>query len=70
MPSTPRKPIEQIGTEIEQINRMLVAIKNDIQEIKEYIKTKNIVPDKTPKGSYGWSQTTDPTEKIGSGWFF
>ena len=56
MPSTPRKPIEQIGTEIEQINRMLIAIKKDIEEIKEYIKPKIIQP--------------DPTEKIGSGWFF
>jgi len=56
MPSTPRKPIEQIGTEIEQINRMLVAIKKELSEIKEYIKTKNIVE--------------DPTEPIGKGWFF
>ena len=55
MPSTPRKPIEQIGTEIEQINRMLIAIKKDIQEIKEYIK---------PKPEPG------PTEPIGGGWFF
>ena len=55
MPSTPRKPIEQIGTEIEQINRMLIAIKKDIQEIKEYIKPKPI---------------PDPTEPIGGGWFF
>jgi len=56
MPSTPRKPIEQIGTEIEQINRMLIAIKKDIDEIKDYIKTKHIQP--------------DPTEPIGKGWFF
>tara|TARA_R110002167_G_scaffold359075_2_gene575462 strand:- start:914 stop:1081 length:168 start_codon:yes stop_codon:yes gene_type:complete len=55
MPSTPRKPIEQIGTEIEQINRMLIAIKKDIQEIKEYIKPK---------------PEPDPTEPIGGGWFF
>ena len=56
MPSTPRKPIEQIGIDIESINRMLLDIKKEIKEIKEYIKPKIIQP--------------DPTEKIGSGWFF
>jgi len=55
MPSTPPKPIEQIGTEIEQINRMLIAIKKELQEIKAYIKPK---------------PEPDPTEKIGGGWFF
>ena len=43
MPSTPCKPIDHIGKEIEQINRMLIAIKKELQEIKEYIKPKPIV---------------------------
>ena len=51
MPSTPPKPIEQIGIEIEQINRMLIAIKKELLEIKEYIKPK---PKPDPKENLGW----------------
>jgi len=38
MPSTPeKKPIQQISNDINQIFRMLLELKKDIQEIKDYI---------------------------------
>ena len=38
MPSTPeKKPIQQISNDINQIFRMLIELKKDIQEIKDYI---------------------------------
>ena len=50
------KPIEQIGIDIEVINRLLITIQKELQEIKQIVKPKIVVP--------------DPTEKIGNGWFF
>ena len=41
MPSTPeKKPIQHISNDINQIFRMLIELKKDIQEIKDYITPK------------------------------
>lgn len=56
-----KKPIDQVSndikvlmTDIEQINRMIITIKNDISFIKKYIQDKKQKEREIESGRYNW----------------
>ena len=56
-----KKPIDQVScdikvlmTDIEQINRMIISIKNDISFIKKYIQDKKQKEREIESGRHNW----------------